>query len=321
MTKAVMRSMDTLTDWWQKMSGKTLEKFFVSGASKRGWTTWTVAAVDSRVIGQIPVVFDCLNFIKNIHHMYPAYGGWSFALKDYWEVGYTAHLDDEANFELANVVDPYYYRDRYAGMPKLVVDATDDEFLQNDNDQAWWDDMPGPKTRLMCQNAEHSMATGLPEAIPSICAWINGILSGFPEPKFTWVIAANDTHGTITVTNDPTNGRPENVTMWYSQSYKAALRRDWRILGGYPDQTVQPLLWRAIQLDEEAGGNVWIATQEIPTRLDEWFGFFVEMTYPGPKGYMYNETKFHLTTQVSIVPKDTWYGPDCYGASCYGTLV
>jgi len=84
---------------------------------------------------------------------------------------------------------------------------------------------------------------------------------------------------------------------------------------------VQPLLWRPIQLEEEPQGNVWIAYQAIPTRFDEWMAFFVEMTYPGPRGYIYGETFYRMTTQVSIVPKDTWYGPDCYGPECYGTLV
>ncbi len=47
-------------------------------------------AVDpARVVSAMPVVFDELNFIKNVHHHYRAYGGWSFALKDYHALGFT----------------------------------------------------------------------------------------------------------------------------------------------------------------------------------------------------------------------------------------
>lgn len=33
----------------------------VAGGSKRGWTTWTTAAVDKRVFGAIPIVMDMLD--------------------------------------------------------------------------------------------------------------------------------------------------------------------------------------------------------------------------------------------------------------------
>lgn len=34
----------------------------VAGGSKRGWTTWTTAAVDKRVFAAIPIVMDMLDF-------------------------------------------------------------------------------------------------------------------------------------------------------------------------------------------------------------------------------------------------------------------
>jgi PhoPQ-activated pathogenicity-related protein len=33
--------MDTITDLCEEMGVAKIEKFMVSGASKRGWTTWT----------------------------------------------------------------------------------------------------------------------------------------------------------------------------------------------------------------------------------------------------------------------------------------
>lgn len=56
-----------------------MEKFLVSGASKRGWTTWLVGGVlgslpNSRVVGIAPIVMDMLDFQPNVLHMYKAYG-------------------------------------------------------------------------------------------------------------------------------------------------------------------------------------------------------------------------------------------------------
>ena len=33
-----------------------VDQFFVAGGSKRGWTTWTTAVVDPRVVAIVPMV-------------------------------------------------------------------------------------------------------------------------------------------------------------------------------------------------------------------------------------------------------------------------
>ena len=77
--QAVVRAMDTITDYVPKHNSTLkIDKFVVAGASKvsfnfsialftinkRGWTTWTTAAVDKRVIGIVPIVMDLLNMRK-----------------------------------------------------------------------------------------------------------------------------------------------------------------------------------------------------------------------------------------------------------------
>ena len=57
MTRAVVRAMDVIQEITSG-SEYAVKKFFISGASKRGWTTWTTAAVDKRVMGMAPLVID-----------------------------------------------------------------------------------------------------------------------------------------------------------------------------------------------------------------------------------------------------------------------
>ena len=52
----------------------------VSGASKRGYSTWHVAAVDPRVIAIVPIVMDELNFAENVQHHYRSLGGASLSI-------------------------------------------------------------------------------------------------------------------------------------------------------------------------------------------------------------------------------------------------
>ena len=64
MTKAGVRAMDAATEFWAAESGNTMSQWIVAGASKRGWTTWTVGACDpQRVVGIVPMVLDELNFV------------------------------------------------------------------------------------------------------------------------------------------------------------------------------------------------------------------------------------------------------------------
>ena len=46
-------------------------------------------------------------FPQNLHHMYRAYGGWTFAFKDYLDLNVTMYLDDPRFEQMAAIVDPY----------------------------------------------------------------------------------------------------------------------------------------------------------------------------------------------------------------------
>jgi PhoPQ-activated pathogenicity-related protein len=74
MVKASIRAMDAVQEFVRTRlpeTGATCDYFAVSGASKRGWTTWLVGAVDpKRVMVIAPVVLDAINFVEVEHHQY-----------------------------------------------------------------------------------------------------------------------------------------------------------------------------------------------------------------------------------------------------------
>ena len=133
MVKASLRAMDTITEFMKVKRPELntqLDYYSVSGASKRGWTTWDVGAVDpKRVMAIVPVVLDAINFVEVEHHQYRAYGAWSYALSDYTDMNITERFDDPNMVHLQENVDPFFYKDRLT-MPKLVVNAGMDEFQQ-----------------------------------------------------------------------------------------------------------------------------------------------------------------------------------------------
>jgi PhoPQ-activated pathogenicity-related protein len=133
MIKASVRAMDAMQEYIRTKRadlGASIDYFTVSGASKRGWTSWLVGAVDpNRVKVIIPIVLDAINFVAVEHHQVRSYGGWTYALQDYVDMNLTARFDDPNMLTLQQMEDPYFYRDRLT-MPKLVINAAMDEFQQ-----------------------------------------------------------------------------------------------------------------------------------------------------------------------------------------------
>jgi PhoPQ-activated pathogenicity-related protein len=133
MVKASVRAMDAIKEFCQQKLPELnteLDYFIVSGASKRGWTTWLVGAVDpKRVMLIVPVVLDAINFVTVMHHAFRSYGGWTYALQDYIDMNITTRFDDPNMLTLQQMEDPYFYKDRLT-MPKLVINAVMDEFQQ-----------------------------------------------------------------------------------------------------------------------------------------------------------------------------------------------
>src|SRR5579859_2100990 len=83
MTKAVVRAMDTVQSFLKSNDGGNIkiDDFTVAGGSKRGWTTWTVAAVDKRVRAIVPIVIDTLHLEAAPYRQFAAYGSFSPAVK------------------------------------------------------------------------------------------------------------------------------------------------------------------------------------------------------------------------------------------------
>jgi len=125
MTKSAVRAMDAVTAFAASPEGggNKVGRFVVSGASKRGWTTWTTAAVDQRVIAIAPAVIDLLNVEPSFVHHYRAYGEWSNAVEDYVDHGIMDWMGTPEFRALMKIEEPYEYRDRLT-LPKMLLNGT-----------------------------------------------------------------------------------------------------------------------------------------------------------------------------------------------------
>src|SRR5687768_15502070 len=93
MVKSSVRAMDAVQGYTKKKWGLNIETFTVTGASKRGWTTWLTGAVDKRATAIVPMVIDVLNMAPHMKHARATWGEYSEQVEPYTKRGLLDKLD------------------------------------------------------------------------------------------------------------------------------------------------------------------------------------------------------------------------------------
>jgi PhoPQ-activated pathogenicity-related protein len=277
MTKAAVRAMDAATQFLAGPAGGrvALKKFVVAGASKRGWTTWTTAVVDPRVVAIVPLVIDLLNIEPSFDHHHRVYGFFAPAVKDYEDIGIMDWTGQPRYRELMKIVEPYSYRDRLT-MPKFMINAAGDEFFLPDSSQFYFDDLRGEKHLRYVPNASHSLAKT--DARESLVAFYDAVLQGRARPRYSWRFTGG--RGIEVRTETP----PAEVRLWQATNPKA---RDFRLASIGP-------AWTSTRMTAR-NGNTYAAEMDAPK--EGFRAYFVEMTYPSGGKY-----PFKFTTGVRVTP-------------------
>ena len=277
MTKSAVRAMDAVTAFSASAAGghHRVARFVVAGASKRGWTTWTTAAVDTRVVAIVPAVIDLLNVERSFEHHYRAYGAWSDAVKDYEQQGTMDWMGTPQFRALMKIEEPYEYRDRLT-MPKLLVNASGDQFFLPDSSRFYFDALRGEKHLRYVPNTNHGLEKS--DAIETVEAFYASIVKATKRPEFTWTFEKD---GSVTVV---AKDRPDRVLLWQATNPDA---RNFRL------DVIGPV-YAGAELTP-SGPNTWVA--RVPPPAKGWTAFFVELTYPSGGRY-----PLKFTTAVRVVP-------------------
>jgi PhoPQ-activated pathogenicity-related protein len=271
MTKSVVRAMDTLVALYN------LRGFIVGGTSKRGWTTWLTPAVDDRVIAIVPVVIDTLNVEASALHAYRAYGFWPPALEPYKKMGIMGWLGTRQFDSLVQIEDPYAYRERIM-VPKLIVNATGDQYFTPDSSQFYYGGLRGEKYLRYLPNTDHSLKGASRTAADTGKAFVDSIIKSTPRPQYAWQMGSD---GTIAVQSE---AKPFSVKLWQAVNPDA---RDFRletIGNGFTSTDLR-----------DRGGYSYAANVSRPRR--GFAAYFIELAYTTATGDV-----FTVTTNVRITP-------------------
>jgi PhoPQ-activated pathogenicity-related protein len=284
MTAAAMRAMDTVTEFALTNLNIEVDSYMVSGASKRGWTAWTTAIFDDRVVAVVPMVIDMLNMIPSFDHHWQAYGEWSPAIREYED---ELIMDWQVSREyerLRELVDPYSYLDRLE-LPKYIINAASDEFFLPDSWQFYWDDLPGTKALRYIPNTGHSLSgTDTPS---SLIAFYSHILENRDLPRFEWE-ASSDSG--IRIQLDPDN-LPDELLLWSAHNPNG---RDFRLY-------VIDRIWLAQDVEIDDDGSAYVELNSPGSGFTAWF---VEGIFNAGSSH-----PLKLTTGVVVTPDEYPFEP------------
>jgi PhoPQ-activated pathogenicity-related protein len=278
MVKSVVRAMDALQDFGKRTWHTQVEHFVVSGASKRGWTTWLTATVEPRVKAIAPLVIDTLNMGEQGPHQLAAFGKYSEQIKDYTERRLVPAPDTAASRRLWRMVDPYTYRDKLT-LPKLLINGNNDPYWTVDALNLYWDGLKGPKWVEYVPNAGHNLRQRLADgredharAVATLAAFVHCKVFERAIPKLRWT--HDDAGGKLrlTVVGDPA---PRSARLWVAHARTQDFRQ---------------AAWveRALRLE---GGKVVGA---VARPAEGYVAFYAELDYA------VDGLAYHLSTQLRV---------------------
>lgn len=229
MVKSLVKAMDALQEFSDRELKLPVKSFIVTGASKRGWTTWLTAASDSRVKAIAPMVIDTLNMKDQTPYQLKSFGKYSEQIHDYTERGLVPMPDTTEAKRLWSMVDPWIYRERLQ-LPKLIINGANDPYWTTDALNLYWDDLKGDKWVIYVPNAGHNLeqrtengGKDRTRAVNALAAFAKHQTRDNPMPRLNWKHDDDSHKARLTIESDHA---PKAARLWVA----SAATRDFRLV-------------------------------------------------------------------------------------------
>jgi PhoPQ-activated pathogenicity-related protein len=290
MAKSAVKAMDTVQAYVHERWDRDIADFVVTGASKRGWTTWLTGAADPvRVKGIAPMVIDVLNFPAQFPHQLETWGEYSVMIDDYTDLGLQDELSDPDS-PLVQMVDPYAYRDRLT-MPKLIINGSNDPYWVIDALNLYWEGLTAPKYVLYDPNSGHGL-DDRDRVVNSLSAFFHNVEGSDSFPTMTWTHDDDKNTLIVKISADP---KPVEARIWSARSDDLDFR----------DET-----WIPTPMTAEKGKKKGFVGS-IPKSETQNTALF------GEAEFSIGGRSFTLSTQVRVAPIPDYVAP---GRSAFGRL-
>ena len=283
MVKSAVRAMDATQEFAKKELKRKINKFVVTGGSKRGWTTWLTGAMDKRVEAIAPMVIDVLNMPVSLNYQIEVWKEYSVQIEDYVKLEIPQQVETESGKSITQMIDPYSYRKKLT-MPKLILIGTNDEYWPVDAIKNYLDSIPGTNLIHYVPNAGHNLDVKHNDQAPrAIASFFATTIMHKPYPVCKWNVSEKD----------------GNVELDVKTS---------------PDILVDALLWSAVsEEDRDFRNEKWTSESlnakgkaDIKTTIDlpkkGYKAFYIDLKYLDPNGNEYTvSTRMFVTDTKQIL--------------------
>lgn len=275
MVKSAVRAMDALQAFAKTNLDLKIKSFVVSGASKRGWTTWLTGASDPRVAAIAPMVIDVLNMPVSLEYHKIAWGDYSVQIQDYVNLEIPQAVSTPDGDDLVAMIDPYSYRAKLT-MPKMIFIGTNDEYWPVDAIKNYINDIPGDNSIHYTPNAGHDLGGG-EQALNSLSAFFAETLIEKPHPVCEWNITQETDGVRLEVKADDSI---QEALLWTAESEDRDFRNE-----PWQSQNINP------------AGSTFSVDIKFPAT--GFKAFYVDVIYPAPGNGRYSKS-----TRMFVVNSD-----------------
>lgn len=280
MTKSAVKAMDAVQLFAKDELKTKVKQFVVSGASKRGWTTWLTGANDKRVKAIGPMVIDVLNMPVNVDYHKVAWGDYSVQIEDYVNLGIAQQVNTPEGIELVKMIDPYSYR-KSLTMPKMIFIGTNDEYWPVDAVKNYIDSIPGENYICYVPDAGHDLGDKK-KALATLSAFFGNSITKGKYPVCESSVSEKNGKITLTVTTTPE--LLEDAVLWIANS---------------EDRDFRDEKWTGKSLDKKNQKEFKI---EMNYPASGFKAFYIDLKYKAPFGGSFTQsTRMYVSDNTNLL--------------------
>ncbi len=270
MVKSARKAMDVVQEFSKQQANTMVNRFVVTGGSKRGWTTWlTAASQDPRVVAIAPRVIDMLNMPATTAYQKEVYGEYSDQIGDYVQLDIPQAVNSEFGKAVVQMIDPYSYRTRLT-LPKIIFMGTNDEYWTIDAVKHYIYEIPGQNYLSYIPNVGHSLGDKK-QYFETLSSFYGLTLDRKAYPTCEWNLTEKGKKITLEV-KASSDYQLARTVLWYAESDK----RDFR--GAY---------WIDKEIVSKSKKDIK-ETLQYPKK--GFCAFYIQLVYKDPKGGEYSIT-------------------------------